>query len=233
MPPRISPKLAHALSASREQRPTSQFRSLTIEEVPHPRAKLQETLRRYIEVDPKTGCHIWTANRNSAGYGQMAVGKGRKAKPHRVAYELAHGPIPDGLSLDHLCRTPACCNPAHLEPVTISENLSRAVAARRTALPTHCEAGHELTAAVRMRGGRCRLCSERRQHARHLERTRQLIAARRLPIKAPFKYPEEFVRRAVLLANEMGVSSAARHLGLDKSLVCRWRQKLGLVETAQ
>jgi len=49
---------------------------------------------------------------------------------HRVMYEEDVGPIPDGLEIDHLCRNRACCNPAHLEPVTHSENVARSVARR-------------------------------------------------------------------------------------------------------
>ncbi|WP_414654556.1 HNH endonuclease signature motif containing protein [Intrasporangium sp.] len=51
------------------------------------------------------------------------------------------GPIPEGLVLDHLCRNRACCNPAHLEPVTIRENILRGEPANRT----HCPHGHAYT----------------------------------------------------------------------------------------
>lgn len=37
---------------------------------------------------------------------------------HRWAYEHYVGPIPDGLTIDHLCRNTLCVNPAHMEPVT-------------------------------------------------------------------------------------------------------------------
>lgn len=80
--------------------------------------------RRYqpgYRVDPDTGCWIWTGLRSTAGYGRT----GPSTFAHREYYEKANGPIPDGLSLDHLCRTPACVNPDHLEPVTHAENLRR------------------------------------------------------------------------------------------------------------
>lgn len=59
------------------------------------------------------------------GYGLMSTGPRETKYAHRLAYELAVGPIPDGLELDHLCRNTTCVNPAHLEPVTKAENLRR------------------------------------------------------------------------------------------------------------
>ncbi|MGH9151353.1 MAG: HNH endonuclease [Acidimicrobiales bacterium] len=38
---------------------------------------------------------------------------------------------PEGLTLDHLCRDRRCVNPAHLEPVTVAENLRRGHRARK------------------------------------------------------------------------------------------------------
>lgn len=44
---------------------------------------------------------------------------------HRWAYEFLVGEIPEGLTLDHLCRNKACVMPDHLEPVTQAENHRR------------------------------------------------------------------------------------------------------------
>lgn len=64
----------------------------------------------------------------------------KDAGAHRVAYEEIMGPVPEGLELDHLCRTRSCVNPSHLEPVTHRENMNRGdVATRRK---THCPKGH-------------------------------------------------------------------------------------------
>jgi len=44
---------------------------------------------------------------------------------HRLAYERARGPIPEGKQVDHLCRQRDCVNPEHLELVTQVENIRR------------------------------------------------------------------------------------------------------------
>lgn len=51
---------------------------------------------------------------------------------HRVAYEKVHGPIPDGMQIDHLCRNRGCVNVEHLEPVTSAENSRRGARAKIT-----------------------------------------------------------------------------------------------------
>lgn len=77
----------------------------------------------------ETGCVEYTGCISTKGYGWLAKDGGR-VLAHRAAYELLVGPIPDGLTLDHLCRNTKCCNPSHLEPVTNSENVRRALAVR-------------------------------------------------------------------------------------------------------
>jgi len=71
-----------------------------------------------------SGCVLWTRSLNGDGYAQLNV-DGRQLLVHRLAYELAHGPIQAGLVLDHRCRVRHCLNVAHLAPVTQAENLRR------------------------------------------------------------------------------------------------------------
>lgn len=102
-------------------------------------------------------------SKNNKGY-HTICGMGRKAYAHIVAYELFIGPVPEGLEVDHLCRTTWCCNPAHLEAVTHSENIRRAYPV--------CGAGlHDMTDPAnyyqRKNGGRlCKPCNHRRNKAR-------------------------------------------------------------------
>jgi len=78
----------------------------------------------------ESGCWEWTSNITGAGYGSLSLGAGKNGYAHRYSYELMRGSIPDGLTIDHLCRNTRCVNPDHLEPVTQAENNRRARAAK-------------------------------------------------------------------------------------------------------
>jgi len=68
-------------------------------------------------------CHIWTGYKDVEGYGRFSVGNRKIKAAHRVAYELAEGQIPHGMSIDHICRNTSCVNPAHLRACTHKQNL--------------------------------------------------------------------------------------------------------------
>lgn len=119
-------------------------------------------------------CWIWQGRTDRLGYGRYGTGN---LIAHRVAYEFMVGPIPDGLTLDHLCRNRRCVNPAHLEAVTLHTNILRGQApAARNARKTHCGRGHEFTAENtywRADGGReCRQCQRICQRI-HRERRKE------------------------------------------------------------
>jgi hypothetical protein len=97
----------------------------------------------------------------------------RATYAHRVSYEWARGPIPDGLEIDHLCQVPLCVNPDHLEVVTRAVNAKR-VGERKRA----CANGHAYSTEnvyVGPDGRRqcilCRRAALRRFRARHPEPT--------------------------------------------------------------
>lgn len=50
---------------------------------------------------------------------------------HRIAWEACESPIPQELTVDHLCFNKLCINPRHMEIVTRSENSRRGNQATR------------------------------------------------------------------------------------------------------
>lgn len=87
--------------------------------------------QRFIEEDRghESVCHVWRLSLSGGGYGHVRVG-GTLRPAHVVAWEEVNGPVPEGLELDHLCRTRACVRPDHLEPVTRRENARRGAKAK-------------------------------------------------------------------------------------------------------
>lgn len=114
-------------------------------------------------------CWLWTAALHN-GYGSFYLPGAGTRRAHRIAYEALVGPIPEGLTLDHLCRNRGCVNPAHLEPVTNKENILRGVGiTAENARKTHCVNGHPLEGYNLMfqpGGRRCRECFRRIQKIR-------------------------------------------------------------------
>lgn len=134
-------------------------------------------------------CLLWTGITVPAGYGQVSW-RGKSVLVHRLLYEHFVGPIPDGLVLDHLCRTPGCANVEHLEAVTSAENIRRGRAGWPKGKPRGpqkqreaCKRGHAFDEAntyfTRPGHRRCRTCQRKNQN--------RLYHAHRAPeLAAPF-----------------------------------------------
>jgi hypothetical protein len=119
-------------------------------------------------------CTPWEGRISEDGYGRIGC-----HLAHRRAWESVHGPIAEGLTLDHLCHDPdvcqlgvdcphrRCVNVAHLEPVTALENKARG--GSRGSRTTHCPEGHEYAGDnLLVSGGDrlCRTCRRAQQKAR-------------------------------------------------------------------
>ena len=112
-------------------------------DTPNPSEAWKQIVMERISIT--SGCWPWIGSVQGGGYGIIQRHR-KNILAHRAVYELLVGKIPDGLTLDHLCRNRICVNPAHLEPVTNRENRMRgysppAIYARRT----HCSKGHDYT----------------------------------------------------------------------------------------
>ncbi len=102
--------------------------------------------RLWARVDRSAGeqaCWPWTGAKKQGGYGK--IGKGGDegwVLTHRVAWEMAHGRIPEGKVVCHTCDNPSCCNPGHLFIGTQADNLRDMRAKNR-----HCH-GEAMTRAL-------------------------------------------------------------------------------------
>lgn len=132
------------------------------------------------------GCILWTGSRDKDGYGKCKRNHeefGRINLPHRLAYVLAYGKIPDGCEIDHDCRNRSCVNPIHLLAMPHADNVKRSERARnrhRNGKKTHCKRGHSLSGAnlvveawhgIVMR--KCRSCRSENQRKRYQIKVRE------------------------------------------------------------
>lgn len=66
-------------------------------------------------------CLVWTRYINASGYGE--IGWNNKVwLVHRASYIAAHGSIPEGMFIDHICHNRKCLNIKHLRLATNKQN---------------------------------------------------------------------------------------------------------------
>ena len=105
-------------------------------------------------------CWLWRGYIDPKGYGRFYWNK-REGRAHRFSYETFIGPIPDGLTIDHLCRVRHCVWPDHLEAVSSRINILRGAGiSARNARKTHCKRGHPLSGGNLYVNSGSRFCRE-------------------------------------------------------------------------
>ena len=87
---------------------------------------LEERFAEFVDkASSPDGCWTWVGRRNKHGYGILDLPGGTSALAHRLAWELEHGPISEGLAIRHVvCANPSCVRTAHLQPGTHEENMA-------------------------------------------------------------------------------------------------------------
>ena len=107
---------------------------------------LARRLANGLDEAPEGDCWNWQRTTNDDGYPMLRVA-GRMVYAHRLAYELAIGPVPDGLHILHSCDNPRCINPAHLSPGTRSQNMKECSERGRARIPRPIKLGEQNGAA--------------------------------------------------------------------------------------
>jgi hypothetical protein len=104
------------------------------------REPLEARFVRHVGPITEHGCILWTGTLNTAGYGVLTVRPRRLVMAHRVAWEIANGPIPEGIQVLHACDKffppgdigyRRCVNPCHLHLGGPQQNSADKVAAGR------------------------------------------------------------------------------------------------------
>lgn len=142
-----------------------------------------ERFFQYVHKAP-SGCWEWTGGLDPNGYGKWSW-QGKTIATHRLSYWVHAGPIPEGAVLDHLCRNRKCCNPEHLQPISIAENTLRGESdAAKNKYKQTCGKGHPLVGEnlyVRpdTQARMCRTCmrqATQRYHHRHPDKATARVA---------------------------------------------------------
>jgi hypothetical protein len=91
---------------------------------PKVEGSLSEKLWAFVNKLDDGSCWNWTGGQDGKGYGVLRVSSNLVKRTHIVAYELKNGKVPKGKILRHTCDNRRCCNPSHLIPGTLEDNVA-------------------------------------------------------------------------------------------------------------
>lgn len=177
---------------------------------------------RVPEHAPRLGpCLIHRGADNGKGYVQFTY-NGRGDYAHRYAWERAHGPIPDDLTVDHLCEVKRCVNVEHFTLATRVDNYLRTQLAKLS-----CPNGHEYepgTFRIRRGARECLICKVATSQR---ENSRRVRIANGLPDRRA-RYDQTVVREVIseVRRAETTIAQGARRIGCNPNYLGRrvWRE---------
>lgn len=125
----------------------------------------EQNIERFLDkvVFGPGGCWLWIGAKTGDGYGSFRTHSrqsgGKMRSAHILSYEYFKEVVPEGLTLDHLCRNRNCVNFDHLEIVTAGVNILRGEGtAAKNAKKTECPRGHKYDKITITRGQARRSC---------------------------------------------------------------------------
>lgn len=180
-----------------------------------PEPRFARAIRRGRPSDyaPQLGpCLLYLGASNGNGYGQFRYND-RNGYAHRYAWERVHGPIPNGLTVDHLCRVRNCVEVTHLELVDGPTNTRRGAASR-----DHCPNNHPYSpdnTGRRRTTRECRTCKS--------NTWRRSEQRRRSPVDTRVNYDQDVIRRVIrqVRQGEVRIAEAAREVGCNPNYLGR------------
>lgn len=146
-----SPKAGYGMCVLHYER---RRRARTLGDLKPKNIRAKSALEKFLAyTEASKSCWWWTGPKNQHGYG-LHVHDYVQTYAHRWAWQNFIGPIPDGMTIDHLCTNKVCVNPEHLEVVPIAVNSSR-----RHGNRVFCPRGHSMEDSYDRPDGDGRQCS--------------------------------------------------------------------------
>lgn len=100
---------------------------------PRKRLTIEDRFWPKVDKGDGLGCWLWTAAKNTLGYGVIGRGgrRGGNHVAHKLSWQIHNGPVPEGYLVLHRCDVPMCVCPSHLYLGTARDNSIDMIAKER------------------------------------------------------------------------------------------------------